>query len=603
MMIRRPLRPIARVIAARQMGENPDIEEARARMARARNARAKQQNRIRARIALLGLALIAAFAIIGGRMVLISLGGYELQAQAATNEKISSERAEIFDRNGRLLATNVTVPSIYARTSEILDPVGSATKLATIFPDLDAVKWAKKLSQERKFYWIKRRVSPEQAQAVFNIGDPGLMLGKRQVRVYPMGPFAAHVLGFAGFGHEDIHAAQVVGRDGVELWFDRALRGSKDKAPVPLQLSIDSTIQYGVRTVLAGGMKMMNAKGASAILLDATSGEVLSLVSLPDFDPNTPPATKEGAAQEDNPIFNRASQGLYELGSTYKLFTAATAIEAGIATPDTLIDTKPFRWGSFPIGEMHGRSYAPYLSLTNVLVKSSNVGSANLAKEFGTDAQKTLFAELGLLHPTSLELGSAKITHPIKPRRWSDTSTITISYGHGLSATPLHLAAAYASLLNGGVKIDPTLVKGGNAGKQSIRVVSEKTSNSLRYMLRKVVTDGSGHGADVPGYEVAGKTGTANKPDGRGGYHKNKVMANFAAVFPASDPKYVLVVALDEPEYMVGGEPKRSASWTAAPIAGGIIRRIGPLLGAVSDNVEHAAAGQFGVQDLTLAAQ
>ena len=597
-MIRRPLRPIARIIAAREQGEDPDLQEAQARLAAARKRRAAEFFRLRLRIVLLGLLLIGAFGTIGTRMVVIATGGNEGSQSAGASDRISSERAEIYDRNGRLLATNVVTPSLYARTVEVLDPIGSATKLAQIFPDLDAVEWARKLAKPKKFYWIKRRLSPEQAQQVFDIGDPGLILGKREVRVYPNGQFMAHVLGGAGFGTEDVHAAQVVGRAGVERWFDRDLRGTEDAPPKPLQLSVDTTIQYGVRKVLESGMKLMNAKGAGAVLMNAKTGEVISLVSLPDYDPNYPPAKPKSGDPSESPLFNRTSQGVYELGSTFKLFTAATAIEAGIAGPDTLVDTKPLKWGRFRIREFQGRSYAPFLSLTNVMVKSSNIGSARLAMEFGTDAQRTLFGELGLLDPMPLELSSAKVTRPLVPKRWSEISTITISYGHGLSATPLHLAAAYASLLNGGTKVEPTLVKGGRKDAPVVRVVSEETSASLRYMLRKVVTEGTAKMADVPGYEVAGKTGTAEKPKRTGGYHDDKVIANVAMVFPASDPQYVLVVTLDEPEDMVAGKPKRSAGWTAAPIAGEIIRRVGPLLGTRLSGATHTA----GVTPVTLAA-
>lgn len=579
-MIRRPLRPLARIIAARDKGEDPDLQAAQARLAAARKKRSKEFWRARLRIVLVGLLFMGAFTTIGGRMALMATGSDNGQNQRVAATKVSSERADIFDRHGRLLATNVSTPSLYAQTDQVLDPIGTATALAQIFPDLDAVKWARKLDQKGKFMWIKRRISPEQAQAAFDIGDPGIKLGKREVRVYPNGNLGAHVLGGAGFGTEEVNAAQVVGRAGVERWFDRHLRGSETTAPQPLVLSLDATIQYGVRKVLESGMKLMNAKGGSAVLMHAKTGEIISLVSLPDYDPNYLPHAPKTGDPGNSLLFNRASQGVYELGSTYKLFTAASAIEAGIATPDTLIDTKPMTWGRFNIREYGGTSLAPYQSLTNVLVRSSNIGSARLAMEFGTDAQKTLLSELGLLEPTPLELPSAKVTKPLFPRRWSEISTITISYGHGLSASPLHLAAAYASLTNGGIRVKPTLVKDGYKEQTSFRVISSATSASLRYILRKVVTEGTAGMADVPGYDVGAKTGTAEKPDPQGGYYKDKVIANIATVFPISDPEYVLVVTLDEPEDTVRGKPKRSAGWTVAPIAGEIIRRIGPLLGA-----------------------
>jgi len=570
-MIRRPLRPLARIIAARENGEDPDLQAAQARLAAARAKRAAELWRARLRIVLIGLVFIGGFGLVGARMTLIATSVDPADARRVNQTRVSSARGDIYDREGRLMATNMVTPSLYARTNDVLDPIASATALARIFPDLDTVAWARKLSQKGRFYWIKRRISPEQAQAAFDIGDPGIIVGKREVRVYPAGQVAAHVLGGAGFGTEDVAGAQVVGRAGVERWFDRPLRGTDTVAPTDLTLSLDLTIQYAMRGMLDQGIKLMNAKGGAAVLMDAKTGELLSLVSLPDFDPNYPPAAPKSGDPGDSPLFNRAAQGVYELGSTYKLFTAASAIETGIATPDTLVDTKPMRWGRFNIREFNNRSLAPYQSLTNVLVKSSNIGSARLAVEFGTDAQRTLLDELGMLDPTPLELPSAKVTKPLFPKRWSEISTITIAYGHGLSASPLHLASAYATLTNGGIRIKPTLLKDGHQNKTSFRVISRQTSASLRYMLRKVVTDGTAGLLDIPGYEVGAKTGTAEKPNPAGGYYEDKVIANVAAVFPVSNPAYVLVVTLDEPQIEIDGKPKRSAGWTAAPVAGEII--------------------------------
>lgn len=576
-MIRRPLRPLARIIAAREKGENPDASEAEARLANARRKRARDLQRAQFRLMLIGTVFLLGFAAIGGRMFVLATTGEPAPVQLAETNPILPNRADIVDRNGRLLATNIVAKSLYAQPALMIDRDAAAVGLVRIFPDLKADVLKRRFAPPAKFVWVRRKVSPEQAQAVHDLGEPGLLLGDRETRIYPNGRLAAHVLGGAGFGREGVHAAEVVGRAGVERWFDSRLRGGDEKA-APLALSLDLTVQATVRGVLERGVALMNAKGGSAVMLDVHTGEVISLVSLPDFDPNHPPAAPKTGDPGDSPLFNRAAQGVYELGSTYKLFTAAIAMEEGIATPNTLIDTKPLRWGRFPIREFDNHDYGPYLSLTNVIVKSSNIGTARLAMEFGAETQQDFLRRLGFLDPTPLELSAAKVTTPLTPKNWSEISAITISYGHGLSATPVHLAAAYATLANGGRTVVPSLLKGG-AGGPSEQIISADTSRRVREMMRKVVTDGTAGLADVVGYEVGGKTGTAVKPKHTGGYYDDRVIANFAAVFPTSAPRFALVVTLDEPEDIVRGKPKRTAGWTAAPIAAEIIRRTAPIMG------------------------
>lgn len=578
-MIRKPLRPLARIIAARERGQNPDRKEAEARLARAQKRRKREHQLAQVRLVLVALMFLGGFGTIAGRMVLLATIDTPEVIAAAKAKEIRSERADILDRNGRLLATNITTTSIIAHPHKMIDREAAAEGLAQIFPDLDVNVLKRRFAPPAKFLFVKKKVSPERAQMVHDLGEPGLVLGRRQSRLYPNGNMAAHTLGGAGFGEEGMMSAEVVGRAGVEHWFDARLR-DPTRTEEPLVLSLDLTIQSVVEQVLGRGMRLMNAKGASAVLMDVQTGELVSLASLPLYDPNNPPASPKKGDPAESPLFNHAAQGVYELGSTYKLFTAALALESGIATPDTLIDTKPLRWGKFPIREFDNHNYGPFLSLTNVLVKSSNVGSARLAMEFGVEAQKKMLGQLGFLAPTTLELPKAKAAQPLYPKKnWSEISAITISYGHGLSATPVHLAAAYATLTNGGLRVTPTLVRGGNADLARDRVVSEKTSRQLRAMLRKVVTDGTATLADVEGYQVGGKTGTAVKPKRTGGYYDDRVISNFAAVFPVSNPKYVIVVSLDEPQDIVAGKPKRTAGWTAAPIAAEIVRRVAPVLG------------------------
>ncbi|MDR9395696.1 MAG: penicillin-binding protein 2, partial [Roseovarius sp.] len=428
----------------------------------------------------------------------------------------------------------------------------------------------------RKFLWIKKTISPEQQQAVHDIGEPGLLFGPREMRLYPNGRLAAHVLGGASFGREGVHAAEVVGVAGVEKYLDEALRDPA-RADGSLTLSLDLSVQAAMEQVLQGGMKIMNAKGASGILMEVDTGEVVAVASLPDFDPNNRPALPTEGHQDDSPLFNRAVQGVYELGSVFKVFTIAQALELGLATPNTMINTEsPLTWGRFRIRDF--RNYGPELSLAKVIIKSSNVGTARIAMDIGAARQKAFLGELGFMEASPLEITEASGSKPLLPKNWSEISTMTISYGHGLSTSPMHLAAAYATIANGGRRIVPTLLRD-DANAPGARVMSEATARSVRRMLRQVVTEGTASLGEVQGYAVGGKTGTADKPKPTGGYYDDKVIATFASIFPADDPEYVLVVTLDEPVERSGEEPRRTAGWTAVPVASEVVRRVAPLLG------------------------
>ena len=367
-------------------------------------------------------------------------------------------------------------------------------------------------------------------------------------------------------------AVRVAGFALNSVKFDPATAGT------PLELSLDLTVQAAAEQVLAGGMSIMNAKGAASVLMDIHTGEIISMVSLPDFDPNNRPPVLTNGDQSDSPLFNRAVQGVYELGSVFKIFTVAQAMELGLVNPDTMIDTQgPLTWGRFRIRDFH--DYGPRLSTTDVIVESSNIGTARIAMQIGAERQQEFLRNLGFLEPTQVEMIEAPTGRPLLPRNWSEISTMTISYGHGLSSSPLHLAAGYASLLNGGTLVRPTLLRQEDP-VLGPRVVSEAVSARSRDMLRQVVTRGTASFGEVPGYEVGGKTGTADKPRAAGGgYYDDKVIATFASVFPANDPQYVLIVTLDEPSENSGSEPRRTAGWTAVPVAAEMIRRVAPLLG------------------------
>ena len=576
-MIRTPLRPLARVLEARAKGENPDAIERENLRLRHEEMRDRARQRAEGRLLMLGVFFVCAFAMVGGRMALLAASEPSEPRASAAGAEIQALRADIVDRQGRILATNLETFSLYAQPPLMVDPEHAATELARIFPDLDRDRLIRDFTGTRKFLWVKRRLSPEQQQAVHDIGDPGLLFGPRDMRLYPNGTLAAHVLGGAGFGREGVHAAEVIGVAGVERQFDEQLRDPA-RAGQPLELSLDLTIQAATEEVLAGGMRLLNAKGAAAVLMDVHTGEVISIASLPDFDPNYRPVAPTQGRPDDSPLFNRVVQGVYELGSTFKIFTVAQALEMGMVTPDTIINTKsPMTWGRHRISDF--RNYGPELTVSKVIEKSSNVGTARIAIDIGAERQRAFLGQLGLLETTKFEMVEARGGKPLLPPRWSELSTMTISYGHGISATPLHLAAAYATMVNGGTKVEPTLLKQ-NGPQFGPRVISEKTSEQLRRMLRLTVSQGTASFGDVPGYAVGGKTGSADKPriDGRG-YETDKVLATFAATFPAHDPKYVLIVTLDEAVETSGSEPRRTAGWTAVPVAAEVIRRVAPLLG------------------------
>lgn len=576
-MIRTPLRPLARILSARAKGENPDAIERENIRIRHVAMRDGARARAEGRLLMLGAAFLMAFGVVGAQMAVLASTDPAEPEVTGSAAAIIAQRADITDREGRILATNLVTHSLYAQPQQMVDPDGSAEKLAAIFPDLDAQRLKNDFKGPRKFLWLKKKISPEQMQRVHEIGDPGLLFGPREMRLYPNGAIAAHILGGASFGREGVSSAEVVGTAGVEKTFDRWLRDPANGG-APLRLSLDLTVQSTLEDVLDGGMKLMNAKGAAAVLMDAKSGEIIAMASLPDFDPNTRPAPATKGDPADSPLFNRAVQGVYELGSTFKIFAIAQALDLGLVSPETMVDTKgPMVWGKFRIRDFH--NYGPKLSVTDVIVKSSNIGTAHVAQMIGGQRQQAFLASLGLFDPTPVELVEAPGAKPLKPAKWPEITTLTVSYGHGVAASPLHLAAAYATLINGGTRVAPTLLKRDNAAPGP-RVISEATSTIIRDLLRQVVQRGTATLGNVPGYEVGGKTGTADKPRPTGGgYYKDKVVATFASAFPMSDPKYVLVVSLDEPVETSGTVPRRTAGWTAVPVGAEIIRRAAPLLG------------------------
>ncbi|SMO36822.1 peptidoglycan D,D-transpeptidase FtsI family protein [Paracoccus laeviglucosivorans] len=576
-MIRTPLRPLARILRAREKGENPDVIEAENLAQRHAVIQDAARGRAQGRLTIMAMAFVVAFGAVGVRMGTLAAAQPTEPSAMASSAAIISQRADITDRHGRVLATNLLTHSLYAHPRQMVDPEGAAKKLAAIFPDLSLERLQKDFSGKRSFVWIKKKISPEQMQAVHDIGEPGLLFGPREMRLYPNGRIASHILGGSTFGKEDVASAEVIGVAGVEKAFDRWLRDPGNDG-APLTLSLDLSAQAAMEEVLANGMKVMNAKGATGILMEVKTGEIVAMASLPDFDPNDRPRPLLKGDPSDSPLFNRAVQGQYELGSTFKIFPVAQAIDLKLVSPTTMINANaPMKIGKYLINEFRGHNYGT-LSVTDIIVKSSNVGTVRVAQLLGPERQKDLLEKLGFFEPTPIEMSEGPTGKPLVPKRWPAVTSATVAFGHGLAASPLHLATAYATVANGGKRVTPTLIHD-RTRREGEQVLSPSAAHTAVQLLRQVVIRGSGRSANVEGYEVAGKTGTADKPRPTGGYYGNKVVSTFASTFPASDPQYVLVLSLDEPSAIGAGGESRTAGATSAPVAAEVIRRVAPLLG------------------------
>ena len=509
------------------------------------------------RLIVVGALFALVFSTIAGRLVEITLLSPAEPHVASVRRALPIERGEITDRNGVLLATSLGMISVYADPRKVLDPVASAEALARVLPDINETTIRNRLASGRSFVYVKRDLTPRQEYDVNRLGLPGVFFQREDRRLYPQGPLVSHVLGFSDI---DNH-----GLAGIEKFMDERLRGSET-----LQLSIDLRIQSIVREELLDAMDKFSSVGAAAVVMDAHTGELLSLVSLPDFDPNEP-----GSAPDDA-RFNRVTLGVYEMGSTFKIFNTAMAIENGTTTLAGGYDaTHPIQIARFTISDYHAQKR--WLSVPEIFMYSSNIGSARMALDAGTPAQRAFLDRLGMLKPMKIEL--PEVGHPHVPMPWRPINTMTIAFGHGISVSPLHLVVGTIAVVNGGVLIEPTLLRR-EPGEPlpETRVLSTKTSESMRKLFRLVVEQGTGKMADVPGYVVGGKTGTAEKA-GRGGYREKALISSFVAAFPMNDPQYVVLVMLDEPKGTKSTHGYATAGWTAAPAAGRIIARIGALLG------------------------
>lgn len=498
--------------------------------------------------------------------------------QAPTQQQIGTtllpERGDIVDRNGVPLARAFPAYALWYNPAAlggdgpplVRTPRQVAEELVKIFPDLEVNALAARLAEGRPGY-LRRRILPEDANRVHALGEPALEFPRETERFYPQGSMAAHVLGFVG--------ADGRGHVGMEQVFDERLTDPATRG-TPAALSIDTRVQGALEDELSRGMALSNAKGAAGIVLDVETGEVIALASLPSFNPNLIDRTGESF------IFNRVTNQVYELGSTFKPLTIAAAIDAGVVTNlgRRYQSARPISIGGFQIRDSHALGAS--LNVPEALMHSSNIVTAEIADEVGGQRLNATMRALGMDKRAEIELPAKGF--PLWPKgNWSRITTMTVSYGHGIAVTPLHLASAYAAMVNGGIWRPATLVKvePGQA-VEGRRVFQASTSARMRQMLRMIVELGTGKKADAVGYRVGGKTGSAEKP-GVGGYRRTSLVATFAAAFPMDRPRYVVIAMLDEPQGTAATSGQRTAAWNAAPVVGRLVPRIGPLLGVMPD--------------------
>ena len=541
-----------------------------------------ERPRTRRRLFLFGLLVFTGFSLIGAKIAFLASKENQKSNSYFQEEKIHS-RLNITDRNGYILATNLEGVSVYIRPSEIQKKSLVAKKLKNIFPDLDEVELLNKLKDGRKFFWLKSLVSPKQEKALFDLGQPGIYFGKREYRFYPYGTLASHIVGYTKVNEFDVNYAAISGISGVEKAFEDklAVRNFNKVNNNKIVLSLDLPVQAEVENVLKEWQKRMGAKAGGLVIMNIHNGEIIALASSPDFDANKE-RSGSGKNKDASIYFNRVVQGVYEMGSTFKIFPVAQGLEKNLFKLDSLIDTRPFKISSKKIEDKY--KFENKSSVNEIIVRSSNVGAAKISLMVGETGLKEIFSTLGLLEPVNLELKEANLTQPIIPKNWQDISLATLSYGYGMSVSLLHMAKAYAILGNGGFNIEPTILKKKEVGHVGSRVLKQTTSDEILKLLEAVVMDQRGTAKILRSkyYRIGGKTGTAEKISiVKKGYQKDKVISNFVGIFPLSEPKFVIAAFLDEPENNFLQQPCRYASCTVVPMIRKLIERTGPLMNVI----------------------
>jgi cell division protein FtsI (penicillin-binding protein 3) len=536
----------------------------------------------RTRLVFAGGAFLLLFLAVAVRLVDVAFHPEAERVARATPRPelpVGVLRADITDRNGILLATNLPTVNLYADARIVRDADRIAADLAGVLPDLDLARTRERLKSGQAFVYLHRNLTPSQQFAVNRLGYPALAFEDGEMRVYPQGGLFAHVVGKTDIDNHGI--------SGIERRFDADLKEGR-----AVRLSVDLRVQTAVARILRDAVATYKAEGAAAVVQDVRSGEIVSLVSLPDFDPN------RGETLTEEAMFNRATLGVYEMGSVFKVFNTAIGLESGKVRITDRYDTSPLKIANYTIHDLHSL-HGP-ASVPEILIQSSNIGSARMALEFGGEVQKGYLSRFGLLKASDLEL--PEVGGPqVPPGNWPAITVATVAFGHGVSVSPVQVTTGVSAVVNGGIFHPATLLaRSGDEAVAGTRVIGERTSQLMRRLMRLVVTEGSGKKAEVAGYRVAGKTGTAEKVV-NGRYAKNAVLSSFVAVFPADQPRYVVLVSLDAPKGIPSTYNFATAGWNAAPTAGKIVAAIGPML-AVEPAADPFAGNDPGYGPLMVAA-
>ena len=525
----------------------------------------------RARVGLAILAFAVVYFIIAVRLIAFGIVSESRAGhRVGGGDAIATARPDILDRNDEVLATDVRVPSLYAEPRRLIDVDEAVELLTADLPDIDATELRERLSSKRGFVWLKRDITPEQQRAIYRQGLPGIGFLNENKRDYPSNNETSHILGHVNIDNQGIA--------GMEKWLDghglAALHMAglaTDRLQNPVELSVDLRVQHALRDELVAARTKFKALATAGIVLDVRTGEVVAMVSEPDYNPNNPHEAL------DPTRINRLTTGVFEMGSTFKAFTIAMALDSGKVTLKSSFNARmPLRFGKFDIHDFHAQNRV--LTVPEIFTYSSNIGAARAALAVGVEAHKAFLKKMGQLDRLRTELPES--AEPIVPKRWGELNTITIAFGHGLSVAPLQAVMGTAALLNGGILIPPTFLKRSEAEAAALgkRVIKPETSEMMRYLMRLNVEKGTAEKAEVKGYYIGGKTGTADKVI-NGHYSKTKVLTDFMAVLPADKPRYVLLIMIDDPQVLPETHGFNTSGWNAVPVGGAVVARIAPLLG------------------------
>jgi cell division protein FtsI (penicillin-binding protein 3) len=525
----------------------------------------------RARVGLAILAFACVYAILAGRLVMFAVGADNHGARrTASQDAIATARPDIVDRNGAVLATDVKAPSLFGEPRRIIDKDEAIELLTATLPDLDTGEVRDRLSSRKGFVWLKREITPKQQQDIHRLGIPGIGFLRENKRVYPTGAEVAHLIGLVNIDNQGIA--------GMEKWLDtngladlHRAGFATDRLQKPVELSVDLRVEHALRDELMKAKEKFKAKAASGLVSNVRTGEIVAMVSVPDFDPNNP------REAHDPERINRLTTGVYEMGSTFKAFTLAMALDSGKISLNSMWDARGnLHYGKFTIHDSH--QLGRFINTKEVFTYSSNIGAARIALGQGVEAHKAFLAKMGQLTRLRTELPESAA--PLVPRRWGELNTVTVAFGQGLSVAPLQAVMGINALVNGGYLIPPTFLKRSEAEAAAMakRVVKQETSDKMRYLMRLNAEIGTAKSADVKGYYVGGKTGTSEKVV-NGRYAKKRVLNSFTAIMPADDPKYQILVMIDEPQALPETHGFITSGWNAVPTGGNVISRIAPLLG------------------------